>query len=568
MNFYNLLRRMLVELTVENFAVVERLRLRLHPGFNALTGETGSGKSLVVDALSLLFGGRASAEMIRTGAPRAFVAGLFALPSDPRLQTLLATAGLEPEDGELLIERELLPGGKSRAFAASRPVTVALLRDIAPFLGDIHGQHDQQKLFSPDAQRELLDEAWNSAPALANTAAAHARWHEALRDLAALHRAEQEQLRLADLWRLQCAEIEPLELQPGEDTELENQRRVLKNVTKLAENVTAAYNSLSEDQHSAAAQLSVALRRLEEIASIDDQLGVLVESLKPARIAVQDAAHELRHYLGALEADPARLEEVESRLARLEKLKRKYGNSIPEILAFAAEARARLDAVSSAGERRAALERQAAEFEAGFLNEAQNVTSMREKAAKTLHKQLENELAALAMKGARFRVLREPAPPSPHGVDSITFLLSANSGEEPKPLDKIASGGELSRIALGLKTCLQQDTVTSAGRTLVFDEVDAGVGGAAGEAVGRRLQALAAAGNQVLCVTHLAQIAGLADHHYSVSKRDNRGRTTVEVDELAPAARVGEIARMLSGEQISVEARKHAEKILKEAKKC
>jgi DNA repair protein RecN (Recombination protein N) len=568
MNFYNLLRCMLVELTVENFAVVERLRLRLHPGFNALTGETGSGKSLVVDALSLLFGGRASAEMIRTGAPRAFVAGLFALPPDPRLRSLLATAGLEPEDGELLIERELLPGGKSRAFAASRPVTVALLRDIAPFLGDIHGQHDQQKLFSPDAQRELLDEAWNSGPALANTAAAHARWHAALRELADLHRAEQEQLRLADLWRLQCSEIEPLNLQPGEDTELENQRRVLKNVTKLAENVTAAYNSLSEDQHSAAAQLSVALRRLEEIASIDDQLGVLVESLKPARIAVQDAAHELRHYLGALEADPARLEDVESRLARLEKLKRKYGNSIPEILAFAAEARARLDAVSSAGERRAVLERQAAENEAEFLHEAQNVTLMREKAAKTLHKQLENELAALAMKGARFRVLREPAAPSPHGVDSITFLLSANSGEEPKPLDKIASGGELSRIALGLKTCLQQDTITSAGRTLVFDEVDAGVGGAAGEAVGRRLQALAAAGNQVLCVTHLAQIAGLADHHYSVSKRDTGGRTTVEVDELAPTARVGEIARMLSGEQISAEARKHAEKILKEAKKC
>lgn len=559
---------MLVELTVENFAVVERLRLRLHPGFNALTGETGSGKSLVVDALSLLFGGRASAEMIRTGAPRAFVSGLFALPSDPRLQALLTAAGLEPEDGELLIERELLPGGKSRAFAASRPVTVALLREIAPFLGDIHGQHDQQKLFSSDAQRELLDEAWRSAPALERTAQAHAHWHEALRALADLQRAEQEQLRLADLWRLQCSEIEPLELQPGEDTELENQRRVLKNVTRLAENVTAAYNSLSEDQHSAAAQLSVALRRLEEIAPIDDQLGVLVDSLTPARIAVQDAAHELRHYLGALEADPARLEEVEARLARIEKLKRKYGNSIPDILAFAAEARARLDAVSSAGERRAALERQAAEFESAFLQEAKNVTMMREKAAKTLQKQLESELSALAMKGARFRVLREPAPPAPHGVDSITFLLSANSGEEPKPLDKIASGGELSRIALGLKTCLQQDTVSSAGRTLVFDEVDAGVGGAAGEAVGRRLQALAAAGNQVLCVTHLAQIAGLADHHFSVSKRDTRGRTTVEVDELAADARVSEIARMLSGEQISVEARKHAEKILKEAKKC
>jgi DNA repair protein RecN (Recombination protein N) len=568
MNFYNLLRCMLVELTVENFAVVERLRLRLHPGFNTLTGETGSGKSLVVDAVSLLFGGRASAGMIRTGAPRAFVSGLFAIPPDPRLLSLLANAGLEPEDGELLIERELLPGGKSRAFAASRPVTAALLRDIAPFLGDIHGQHDQQKLFSPDAQRELLDEAWPSAPALDRTAQAHARWQSALHELATLQRAEQEQLRLADLWRLQCSEIEPLELQPGEDSELENQRRVLKNVTKLAENVTAAYNSLSEDQHSAAAQLSVALRRLEEIASIDDQLGVLVESLKPARIAVQDAAHELRHYLGALEADPARLEEVEARLARIEKLKRKYGDSIPGILAFAAEARARLDAVSSAGERRAALERQAAECRAQFLEEAGNLTFMREKAAKTLQKQLEIELSALAMKGARFRVLREAASPAPHGVDSITFLLSANSGEEPKPLDKIASGGELSRIALGLKTCLQQDTVNGAGRTLVFDEVDAGVGGAAGEAVGRRLQALADAGNQVLCVTHLAQIAGLADHHYSVSKRDTRGRTTVAVDELDSATRVGEIARMLSGEQISVEARKHAEKILKEAKKC
>lgn len=557
---------MLVELIVENLAVVERLRLRLHAGLNALTGETGSGKSLVVDALSLLFGGRASAELIRTGAPRAMVAGIFQLPADPRLQTMLAESGIEAEDGELLIEREILSSGKSRAYAASRPVTAALLRDLAPFLGDIHGQHDQQKLFSAEAQRELLDQAWDSAAPIERVASAYARWQALLGELEALDRAEQERLRLADLWRLQCSEIEPLELREGEDAELENQRRVLKNVTKLAENVTLAYDALSEDEHSASARLGAALRKLEEIAGIDDQLATLVEILKPAQIAVQDAAHELRHYLGALEADPARLEEVETRLARIEKLKRKYGNSIAEILAFAAEARAKLDAVESAGERRAALVQEAGEAEAAYRGAALTLTTAREKAARALQKQIEGELAALAMKGARFRAVREAAPPAAHGMDAITFLLSANPGEEPRPLDKVASGGELSRVALALKTCLQR-RAGGAARTLVFDEVDAGVGGAAGEAVGRRLKGLARA-DQVFCVTHLAQIAGFADHHYVVRKREANGRTVVEVEALAGETRVGEIARMLSGEQITAEARRHAAKILEEAEKA
>jgi DNA repair protein RecN (Recombination protein N) len=558
---------MLVELVVENLAVVERLRLRPGAGLNVLTGETGSGKSLVVDALSLLFGGRASPEMIRTGADRAFVAGIFALPSDARLEALLADAGIEAEDGELLIEREILAGGKSRAYIASRPATAALLREIAPSLGDIHGQHDQQKLFSAEAQRELLDEAWDSTAPLARLAAAYEKWQQARRALEELNRAEQEQLRLADLWRLQCSEIEPLELRAGEDAELVNQRRVLKNVTKIAENVSLAYDALSESESSASVQLGVALRRLEELAEIDDQLGVLVENLKPARIAVEDAAHELRHYLGALEADPARLEEVESRLARIERLKRKYGNTIEEILAFAAGARARLEAVASAGERRAALEKEVAEHEQTYREEAARISTARDKAGRTLQKELENELAALAMKGTKFRVLREAAAPAPHGMDSIQFQISANPGEEPRPLDKVASGGELSRIALGLKTCLKRRAGGIGGRTLVFDEVDAGVGGAAGEAVGRRLKELAA-NSQVLCVTHLAQIAGFAGHHYQVIKRDAGKRTVVEVEELAGQARVREVGRMLSGEKVSEEALKHAERILKEALKA
>lgn len=558
---------MLVELVVENLAVVERLRLRPGPGLNVLTGETGSGKSLVVDALSLLFGGRASPELIRTGAERAFVAGIFALPGDARLTALLAGAGIEAEDGELLIEREILAGGKSRAYIASRPATAALLREIAPLLGDIHGQHDQQKLFSAEAQRELLDEAWDSAAPLERLAAAYERWQQARRALDELNRAGQEQLRLADLWRLQCSEIEPLELRAGEDAELENQRRVLKNVTKIAENVSLAYDALSESEFSAAVQLGAALRRLEELAGIDDQLGVLAENLKPARIAVEDAAHELRHYLGALEADPARLEEVETRLARIERLKRKYGNTIEEILAFAAEARARLEAVASSGERRAALEQEVAEYERAYREEAVRISTARDKAGRTLQKELENELAALALKGAKFRVLREPAAPAPHGMDAIQFLISANPGEDPKPLDKVASGGELSRIALGLKTCLKRRAGGIGGRTLVFDEVDAGVGGAAGEAVGRRLKELAA-NSQVLCVTHLAQIAGFAGHHYQVVKRDAGKRTVVEVEELAGQARIREVGRMLSGEKVSEEALKHAERILREAAKA
>lgn len=557
---------MLVELVVENLAVVERLRLRLHAGLNALTGETGSGKSLVVDALSLLFGGRAEAELIRTGAERAFVAGIFALPAHAGLQGLLREAGIEPEDGELLIEREIFPGGKSRAYAASRPVTAALLRAVAPYLGDIHGQHDQQRLFSAAAQRELLDEAWDSAAPLEGVAAAYDRWLRARRALEELNRAEQEQLRLADLWRLQCSEIEPLELRAGEDAELENQRRVLRNVTRLAENVALAYDALSESGQSAAAQLGLALKKLDELAGIDGHLAVLVESLRPARIAVEDAAHELRHYLGALEADPARLEEVETRLARIEKLKRKYGTTIEEILDFAAAARARLEAVASAGERRAALEREVAECERAYYEAAHALTAARERAGKALQKSLESELSALAMKGATFRVVREPAPPAPEGVDAISFLISANAGEEPRALNKVASGGELSRIALGLKTCLRRRADATRGRTLVFDEVDAGVGGAAGEAVGRRLKALAA-GDQVLCVTHLAQIAGFADHHYQVTKRGTGQRTVVEVRELAGEARVEEIGRMLSGQKVSQEALRHAEKILQEAKK-
>jgi DNA repair protein RecN (Recombination protein N) len=551
---------MLLELNVENFAVVERLRLRFHAGLNALTGETGSGKSLVVDALGLLFGGRASSELLRTGAERAFVSGLFSVPQERAFAALLSEAGIEPEDGELLIEREILSNGKSRAFVGSRPAAAALLKEIAPYLGDIHGQHDQQRLFSPDAQREIIDEAAGIAPQSGPVGDLFARWMAARRELDELTRAEQEKNRLSDLWRMQRSEIDGLGLKPGEDQELENERRVLKNVAKLSENVTAAYDALQESESSAAHNVTLALKRLEELARIDETLQPLVETLRPAQIAIQDASHELMHYLGNLEADPARLETVESRLAAMEKLKRKYGNSIEEILAFREQVASQLDAVENAGERRAALENQITSLETSYRTEAIKLRSARMKAARKLEKQVESELVSLAMKGTQVKIEFREAAPASHGMDEVQFLVSANVGEDPRPLDKVASGGELSRIALALKTSAPGE---NGRRTLVFDEVDAGVGGSAAEAVGRRLKKISS-GEQVLCVTHLAQIAGFADHHYVVSKREAKGRTVAEVTEVKGDQRVREIGRMLSGERVPEEALRHADRLLRE----
>jgi DNA repair protein RecN (Recombination protein N) len=556
---------MLVELVVENLAVVERLRLRLHPGFNALTGETGSGKSLLVDALGLLLGGRASADMIRGGAARAFVSGIFEIPEDKQLRSLLDQAGIEAEDGELLIEREVSSSGKSRAFAASRPVTAAFLRELAPFLGDIHGQHDQQRLFDAASQRDLLDQAAAADAALSRTAEAWREWRAALAELEEIDRAEQDKLRLADLWTMQQREIESLSLAPGEDAQLENDRRVLKNVARLSENAAAALEALSESETSAASLLAHALKRVEELARIDSAAAPLVELLRPAQIAVQEAALELSHYSSRLEADPARLEQTESRLAAIERLKRKYGSTIEEILAFLAEVSAQLAAVESAGERREALSAHIASLETDYRKAADELSAMRQRAARKLEKQVEAELSALAMKGARFAIGIEPAPPAEHGLDAVQFLLSANLGEEPRPLDKVASGGELSRIALALKTCVTARAARIP-RTLVFDEVDAGIGGAAGEVVGRRLKQIASA-NQVLCVTHLAQIASFAGHHYLVTKRESAGRTVADVDALAAEARVREIGRMLSGQKLSEEALRHAAKLIEQSAK-
>jgi DNA repair protein RecN (Recombination protein N) len=555
---------MLLELVVENYAVVERLRVPFHAGLNLLTGETGSGKSIVVDALGLLLGARASADMIRTGETRSRVAGIFDVREQAAARRILEPAGLEVEEGELLIEREILANGKSRAFVGSRPVSAALLRDLAPCLAEIHGQHDQQLLFSADAQREMLDAFAAHRDLLDRVAGVYSAWRAAAADLEELEHSEQEKLRLLDLWSFQRKEIDSAALQPEEDATLENERRILQNVQRLEEAAGSAYAAVYDGEDSALSRVRAAAKRLDELCRIDRKLEGLREHLKAADLSLQEVAYGLRDYLGGLEANPGRLEEVETRMAAIDRLKRKYGPSVAEILSFLEQTVGQIAAVEHAGERmeelRRARQRLAAEFEAlsGELRDRRTA------AARRLEKRVEAELAQLSMERTVFRVQVAEAAWSAHGADRVDFLVSPNVGEEPRALDKVASGGEISRIALALKTCLAapKRSAGDAVRTLVFDEVDAGVGGSAAEGVGRRLKKLAAA-NQVLCVTHLPQIASFADHHYRVEKRESKGRTVAELEELDAEGRKREIGRMLSGQKLTPEALKNAEQLIR-----
>lgn len=548
---------MLLELAVENYAVIDRLRVRFHPGLNLLTGETGSGKSIVVDALGLLLGGRASSDVIRTGANKARVSGLFEI-GDKAVSRVLEPAGIEAEDGELLIEREILASGKSRVYVGSRPATVAVLRDLAPYLGDIHGQHDQQLLFLAEAQLDMLDGFAGAREQRGLVRGAYLQWRDAEAELKQLEATDQEKLRLLDLWQFQANEIESEEPRPGEDAELEEERRVQMNAGKLLENAGAAFEMLYEAEASAYTVLRGAIRKLEDASFADVR-----QMLEPAVIAVQEASDALRGYLGKLEANPARLEEVETRLAGLGRLKRKYGASVDEILAFLATVRGQIAAVEGAGERMQQLRGELASLAAGYEQAAAALTKARLTAAKELSQRVEKELASLAMERTVFQVRVGSAAWSESGVDRVEFLVSANRGEEPKPMDRIASGGEISRIALALKTCVigaQKGPL----RTLVFDEVDAGIGGIAADGVARRLKQLASV-NQVLCVTHLPQIASFADHHYRVEKADVGGRTVARIEELSHDSRRQEIGRMLSGARLTEEALRNADEMIRVA---
>jgi len=558
------------ELTVENYAVVDRLRVRFHAGLNLLTGETGSGKSIIVDSLALLLGGRASTDMIRSGESRARVSGLF--DTSPAQAAILDRAGFDAGEGELLLDREIWANGKGRVYVNNRPATVALLKELAPHIGDIHGQHDQQMLFDATAQLGMLDAFAHAGGANAGALRAEVRqifaeWKKAADDIAALDATEQEKRRMLDLWQFQFGEIDAAALRPGEDTELGAERLVQQNAGRLLETAATAFDALYESEESALSTVRTVTKKLEELARIDPLMAAVRQALDPAILGIEDAAYQLRDYLGRVEANPARLEEIETRLAAIDKLRRKYGNTVDEILAFGEDAARRIAEAESSAERLEDLERQRKELAARYGDAAGRLSGLRREAALELAGRVERELRPLAMDRAVFRITVEEAPWSESGTDRVAFLISPNQGEEPRPIERIVSGGELSRVALALKTCLvgTRATKKETPRTLIFDEIDAGIGGRAAEGVARRLKALAAE-NQVLCVTHLAQIACFADHHYRVGKVERANRTVAEIEELGADARTEEIGRMLSGQKLTPQALQNAAELMRAAR--
>jgi DNA repair protein RecN (Recombination protein N) len=555
---------MLQELDIESYAVVDRLRVEFHSGLNLLTGETGSGKSIVVDSLALLFGARASADVVRAGASKARICGRFECPAGVAAQLPLEGGGRDSEDEELILERHVLASGKSRAYINGSPATLAKLRQLAAHLGDIHGQHEQQTLLSPAAQLRMVDLYAGLGDQASALRTAHQKWTQCTQALSRVKGDEQERLHRLDLLRYQSEELFRAAPLVGEDEILDRERKLLANAEDLRKSAFAAFDSLYDSSESASARVKSASADLDQIGHIDRSLAELAERLDEARATVDDVAFELQAYLGRIEADPARLEEVEERLAALDRLKRKYGPSLTEVLAFQQRINDELALLDSSDQQIETLERAVEEAAADYTGRAHELSGARCKGAKALAEQTKAELRDLALPKAEFVVAINTGDTwTETGTDRAAILFSANPGQSARPLGQVASGGELSRVALALKTVLQ--AATNHGehrRTYVFDEIDTGVGGGVAEAIGRRLGQLSRH-SQILCVTHLPQIACFADAHFYVSKSDESSRTTASVQHLSASGRVDEVARMLSGSEVSEAALANAKELLR-----
>ena len=555
---------MLQELDIESYAVVDKLRVEFHSGLNLLTGETGSGKSIVVDSLALLFGARASADVVRAGASKARICGRFECSAEVAAQLPLEDGGRDSQDDELILERHVLASGKSRAYINGSPATLAKLRQLAAHLGDIHGQHEQQTLLSPAAQLRMVDVYAGLGDQASALRTAHQKWTQCTQALSRVKGDEQQRLHRLDLLRYQSDELSRAAPVAGEDEILDQERKLLANAEDLRKSAFAAFDSLYDSSESASARIKSAAADLEQIGHIDRSMAELAERLEEARATADDVAFELQAYLGRIEADPARLEEVEERLAVLDRLKRKYGPSLAEVLAFQERVNDELALLDSSDQQIETLERAVEEAAADYARGAKKLSGERRKGAKALAAQTKAELRDLALPKAEFIVAIDTIETwTETGTDRAAILFSANPGQPARPLGQVASGGELSRVALALKTVLQ--AAANQGehrRTYVFDEIDAGVGGGVAEAIGRRLGRLSRQ-SQILCVTHLPQIACFADAHFYVSKSDDSSRTTAAVRHLSASGRVDEVARMLSGAEVSEAALANAKELLR-----
>jgi DNA repair protein RecN (Recombination protein N) len=631
---------MLVELRAENYAVIDHAIASFGPGLNLLTGETGAGKSILVDALALLMGGKSSAEVVRHGADKAVVSCVF--ESTANAENILEENGIDSGGNEVILRREILSTGKGRVFVNNQPATVAVLRQLAPELALVHAQSESLSSFDQAQQRILLDRFGGlSTDAVAE---AHARWRYAQQKLDELLQGEQERLHNVDLWTYQQKEIEAARLVAGEDEALESEKRVLANAEKLYAAAIGAFERLYESGDSAEAALRSAIKNVEELARYDARFAEPAQQLVSARATVDDVASSLRDYAEGINASPDRLAEIEDRLAQLDRLKRKYGKTIVEVIAFGEDVAQKLAEVEDRDEILKTLRADLATAAAAYRAAAQALSAERKLAAGKLANLAEAQINSLAMK-VRFEIavhsadditpeggggfnprtkptgsMRALAPDddaesatdkrkerqslqserqsfvsghdfsraenvaksegaltpvgitsdtihwTPSGWDQVEYCIATNPGEPLKPLDEIASGGEMSRVMLALKVSVEEGAAkpkkkTPTPRTLVFDEIDIGIGGRAAEAVGQKLKSLSR-GQQVLCVTHLPQIAAFADQHFVVEKREADGRTKMQIRLLDDRARTHEVARMLSGAKVTDTSLQHAAQMI------
>ncbi len=572
---------MLVELRLENYAVIDNAAIEFAPGLNLLTGETGAGKSIMIDALSLLLGEKASSDVIRTGADRAVISAVFECGGEAAdaIEKTLEGNGLdESEDGSLIVRREIAAGGKGRVFVNNQAATVAVLRQLAPHLATIHAQNESLLSFDAPARLALLDAfAGISTDAVAT---AFEVWKQIRFRIEELERGEQDRLRLLDLWIFQKREIEEARLQEAEDERLETEKRVLANAERIYNAAMQAFDLLYEGDASTSSSLRAAQKQIEDLARYEPKFQETLAALETARISVEDVGATVRDYAGGIHASPEHLAEVEDRLAILDRLKRKYGPTLADVMNFGSDVARKLSEVENKDEILRSLRVELAKAATEYLQAALAVSKKRNDASRKLSKLVEAEINDLAMKST-FRIEMTASDSEENwtsaGIDQVLYMIATNPGEPMRQLEHIASGGELSRVMLALKVSVEAEASTHHlarapsptkatrainQRTMVFDEIDTGIGGRAAESVGKKLKSLARA-NQVLCVTHLPQIATFADHHYVIEKKERNGRTRTSIRLIVDEERTEEVARMLSGAKLTDTSRKHAEQMIK-----
>lgn len=563
---------MLVELRLENYAVIDNVAVAFASGLNLLTGETGAGKSILIDALTLLLGEKASSDVIRAGSDRAVISAVFENESGAAktISRILEDNGLDSESDSVILRREIAQGGKGRVFVNNQPATVAVLKLIGPYLATVHAQNETLAAFDGPARLALLDTYAGAQASCAQEG--YQKWTEIRSRIAELERDETDRLRLLDLWTFQKREIEDAKLQPGEDERLENEKRVLANAEKIYNAAMNAFDLLYEGDSSTAASLRSARKQVEELARYEPKFQEAVSALESALISVEDVGATVRDYAGGIHASPEHLAEVEDRLAAIDRLKRKYGATLADVITFGADAARKLSEMENKDEVLRQLRSELAVAGQEYLNAARALSKKRYEAARKLEKVVETAINDLAMK-SNFHIevtgSDEEQNWSPSGFDQVAYMISTNPGEPMRRLEHVASGGELSRVMLALKASVE----SSAGaggkkkgpgvpRTLVFDEIDTGIGGRAADAVGKKLKELSRT-SQVLCVTHLPQIATFADHHYRIEKKESSGRTKTTVRNITGDERTEEVARMLSGAKVTESSLKHAEQMIK-----